>query len=88
MDDVMGHRRFAEMVRARHVLIWLIRELAHVSYPWIALYMDRDHTSIMHAVHKVNAQLSEPGRSGDAVRADMVEMRRRILDCYEPLAGE
>lgn len=50
-EDVLSHKRNAELVRARHEAFWLAKKLTHHSLPAIGRFFNgRDHTSIMHGI--------------------------------------
>lgn len=50
--DVLGHSRLATHTKARHALMRALRaEPYSFSYPEIGKLLDRDHTSVMYAIH-------------------------------------
>lgn len=56
--DLVSQRRDGPTVRARHVAIYLSRQLTPCSLPQIAHHFgDRDHTTIMHAIRRINAAM-------------------------------
>lgn len=58
-EDVTGRRRSKMIVEARHAcFVAVFKERPDLSYPSIGKIFDRDHTSVMHAVHKAGAHLS------------------------------
>ncbi len=65
--DVLSHRRDKQAVRARHVAIWLARRLTPHPLPLLGRLFDRDHTSVMHAISRIDAMLDT-----DAVLAQAV----------------
>ena len=47
--DLISRNKNAKYIPARHISMWLVRELTHESYPVIAReFAGRHHTSIMH----------------------------------------
>ena len=46
--------RDPKRVRARHVAMWLVRELLSLSYPEIGRIFSRHHTSAIHACSRVS----------------------------------
>ena len=46
-EDIVGPKRQKEIANARHVSIYLIREMTEMSYPNIAKIFNRDHTTIL-----------------------------------------
>jgi len=51
-DDILGNERYQQFVTARYCLAWLMRREG-MSYPGIARRLNRDHTTIIHAVRRV-----------------------------------
>lgn len=59
-DDIMGTSRKAPIVQARHVSIYLLRELTGDSWKYIGTqFGDRDHTSMMHAYERIVEQMHQ-----------------------------
>ncbi|MER3495905.1 MAG: chromosomal replication initiator protein DnaA [Armatimonadota bacterium] len=57
-EDIRGTSRRAPIVQARHVAVWLMREITGDSWKHIgSLFGDRDHTSMMHAYNKISEQM-------------------------------
>jgi chromosomal replication initiator protein len=55
VDQIKGSRRHAPVVLARHVAIFVTREMTGDSWKHIGtLFGDRDHTSMMHGYQKIN----------------------------------
>lgn len=66
--DLVGKSRLSHIVNARHVAMWMMRR-AGMSYPAIGLSMGgRDHTTVMSAVRKVEAE-----REASAEVCDMLD---------------
>ena len=58
--EIVGDRRARAIVHARHVAMYLARELTDVSLPQIGEHFGgRDHTTVLHAVEKVRKLLHE-----------------------------
>jgi hypothetical protein len=54
--DLMSERRMKELIRPRHVAIYLAKQLTPLSLPSIGRrFGGRDHTTILHAVRKIEA---------------------------------
>lgn len=60
VEDVRGSKRLRPLVHARHVAMYLVRELLdNYSYPMIARIFDnRNHTTVISGVEKINQQLA------------------------------
>jgi chromosomal replication initiator protein len=53
-------RRHKDIAHARHVAMYLTRELTNASLPHIGkTFGDRDHTSVIHACNKIKGMLKE-----------------------------
>jgi chromosomal replication initiator protein len=61
VEEVRGPKRLRPLVNARHVAMFLMRDLlADYSYPMIAkIFDDRNHTTVISAVEKIKAQLPQ-----------------------------
>jgi chromosomal replication initiator protein len=59
-EDVLGSKRLRPLVQARHVAMYLIRDLLdNYSYPMIARIFDgRNHTTVISAVEKIKEQIT------------------------------
>lgn len=57
-NDVIGPTRHSELIPVRHLLMWELRyKLApQPTFPEIGLVFKRDHTSVLHAVKKVETK--------------------------------
>jgi chromosomal replication initiator protein len=60
VEDVRGAKRLRPLVHARHVAMYLIRDLlTNYSYPMIARIFDgRNHTTVISGVEKIREQLT------------------------------
>jgi chromosomal replication initiator protein len=80
--ELVGTSRAATPLRARQVAIFLTRDLTDLSLPQIGrLYGGRDHTTVINALRRVEATLSEDDGLADKVR----ELRGAI---HNPVGGE
>jgi chromosomal replication initiator protein len=60
LDEISGPSRTRNLVEARHIAMYLCRELTDLSLPSIGReFGGRDHTTILHACDKIKATLSE-----------------------------
>lgn len=76
VEEIRGTSRKAPIALARHVAVYLTREVTHGSWKHIGhQFGDRDHTSMMHAYEKVN-KLTE----ADLDFANVVRSLMRNLD--------
>jgi chromosomal replication initiator protein len=62
-EELVGPRRARPLVTARHVAMYLIRNLTDYSYPSIGkLFGGRDHSTCISAVEKIESQMAERGQ--------------------------
>ena len=58
VSELSSHRRTASVVKARHVAIYLCRQMTSLSLPDIGRHFgNRNHTSILHACRRVEEQV-------------------------------
>lgn len=68
VEELKGTSRRRPLVTARQVGMYVFRELTDLSYPAIAKeFGGRDHTTVMHAVEKISAQMKERRQVYDQV---------------------
>ncbi len=68
IDSICGPSRTRPLVTARQVAMYLVRNLTDYSYPAIArVFGGRDHTTVIHAVEKISAQMRERRQVYDQV---------------------
>ncbi len=68
-SDIQGSSRKAPIVHARHVAIFVTRELTKDSWKHIGhLFGDRDHTSMMHGYNRVNEMMLRDNDLKSAVK--------------------
>ena len=74
--EMHSKRRARSIVRPRQVAMYLAKNLTNCSYPQIgSRFGDRDHTTVMHAVRKVEDMIAE-----DKQFSDDVSMIRSLLN--------
>jgi len=77
--DLESSSRKKEISQARHVAIFLSRELTDHSFPAIAKqFGNRDHTTIMHSYMKVKTQLEET----PLLQSEIGELRESLASRY------
>jgi len=58
IEEIIGRKRQRPLVTARQVAMYVFRDLTDLSYPAIAReFGGRDHTTVIHAVEKISAQM-------------------------------
>ncbi len=78
VGQLKGELRYANICRARHMAMWIIRRNTNLSLPLIGAIFDRDHTSVIHALRKVE---SVPKQRLEALVAE--ESYLRAMDAPE-----
>ena len=75
VDALTGKSRQRDLVTARQVAMYVFRELTDLSYPAIArLFGGRDHTTVIHAVEKIQKLMAERKQIYDQVQ----DLRKRL----------
>jgi chromosomal replication initiator protein len=72
--ELLGPSRLRTVLIARQVTMFLIRELLGFSLPRIATAFGRDHTTVLHACHKVEELLTADERIASLVRQMKAEL--------------
>jgi len=58
VSDLKGSRRLKQLVRPRHVAMYLIRQFTNHSFPEIGrIFGNRDHATVQHAVKKIRGEI-------------------------------
>ncbi|HOX96382.1 MAG TPA: chromosomal replication initiator protein DnaA [Candidatus Woesebacteria bacterium] len=58
--DLLGSSRKADLVEARHIAMYLLREALNIQLEKVGEIMGgRDHTTVMHAVEKIQKEVSD-----------------------------
>jgi chromosomal replication initiation ATPase DnaA len=82
LTDLLSARRTHDVIRPRQVAMYLAKRFTRKSFPAIArLFGDRDHTTVLHAVRKIEQRLAT-----DAELAASVARISQALDHPEHLA--
>ena len=75
VDQITGGSRRRPLVDARQVAMYVARNMTDLSFPDIGrAFGDRDHTTVMHAVRKIEARMGERQQIFDKV----TELQRRL----------
>ncbi len=75
VKEMQSSRRARNVARPRQIAMFLAKQLTSRSLPEIGRKFDRDHTTVMHAVRKVEELILE-----DSSLAESVDALRRILE--------
>ena len=76
VEEITGPRRARPLVTARHVAMYLTRNLTDYSYPSIGkVFGDRDHSTCISAVEKIAGQMKERRQLYEQVTALIHEIK-------------
>ena len=75
VKELQSSRRARTVARPRQIAMYLAKQLTSRSLPEIGRKFDRDHTTVMHAVRKVEELVVE-----DSSLAENVDTLRRMLE--------
>ena len=79
--DLLGASRLKKFSNPRHIAQYLCRKLTSHSYPEIAArFGGRDHTSILHAVKKIDQEMG----SDDNLRNLVAYLTKKIRGARQP----
>lgn len=75
--DLVGARRSSSAVLPRHVAMWACRTLLPTSYPVIGrLFGGRDHSSIIHGVHKIERAIESNDECGEVATRFLAALKQ------------
>lgn len=75
IDDIIGPCRKKNLTEPRQIIMYLIREELKSSYPVIGQELGgRDHTTVMHACHKIEKNI----KSDDKLRHDLIVLKQKL----------
>ncbi len=67
-DEIRGVSRQKNIVTARHITAYLIRNLTNLSLPGIGTFLNRDHATVLSSIRKVENQIRSDKRLSDTIR--------------------
>ena len=67
-DDVKGISRQKNIVTARHITSYLIRNLTNLSLPGIGTFLNRDHATVLASIRKIENQIKSDKKLSDTIR--------------------
>jgi len=84
--DLTSTRRTPDVVRGRHIAVYLTRELTELTLAEIGRQFNRDHSTVLHALRSVSRKL-EPG-SEVALAIDQIRSKLSTMTTGAHLVGE
>lgn len=74
--DIMGSKRVSKIVHPRQIAMFLCREMTDVPLIAIGKCMgNRDHTTIMHGIEKIEKELSDKGNHNTSEEIDILKKK-------------
>lgn len=73
-DDIVGKLRTKDIANARHITVYLIRNITEMSHPSIGKIIARDHSTVISSLDTVEKRM----RQDPIFRAEMEEMVKEI----------
>lgn len=67
IEDMLSERRFGRAVEPRQVAMYLARRVTPFSMPRIGRSFDRDHTTVIHAIRKIESRMASDAPFRDRV---------------------
>lgn len=75
-SDIMGSKRVSKIVHPRQIAMYLCREMTDVSLIVIGKCMgNRDHTTIMHGIEKIEKELSDINNNNTTEEIDILKKK-------------
>ena len=75
-EDVLGKKRNREIANARHMAIYLIKEITEMSYPDIGKIFSRDHTTAIASYQAIEKRLS----SDALAHVEIEELKKEVAN--------
>ena len=75
-EDVLGKKRNREIANARHMAIYLIKEITEMSYPDIGKIFSRDHTTAIASYQAIEKRLS----SDALAQVEIDELKKEVAN--------
>ena len=75
VEDIRSKNRTAKFVNARHICIYMIRQLSDVSFNTLGEIFERDHATIMAAFRKVDSAMASDPEFAAFVNGMMEEIK-------------
>ncbi|MBO5203304.1 MAG: chromosomal replication initiator protein DnaA [Clostridia bacterium] len=73
-EDIKGKKRVKNIIWARQVAIYLIREITELSFPNIGEIVDKDHSTVMYSYDQISKKIS----SNPLVEIEIKELSKDI----------
>ena len=74
-EDIKAKKRSANIVNARHICIYLIRQLTDISFDDIGDFFSRDHSTIISAFKKIDSNITSSQSFANEISELMAELK-------------
>ncbi len=78
-ETIVGKKRTAHIVSARHACMFTLREAMDMTYKDIASIFSCDHTSVMSAIRKIEREMSEKRDFGDEINTLIKDVKESLI---------
>lgn len=78
--EIMSTFRYTDAAKCRQIVMYCAYEWMAWSYPRIGRELDRDHTTVLHAVKKIRSLL----KTDLSLRGNLAELERKWLEAELP----
>ena len=69
IDDIMSDKRPKEIAETRQITMYLLREILGLSHLKIGKILNKDHTTVMHGIKKVDFNIKKDSDFGDTLNS-------------------
>ena len=73
-EDIVSSKRTKDIANARHIAIYVIRQVTEMSLPNIGKILGRDHSTVISSIDTIEKRMAQ----NPAFRAEMEEMVKEI----------
>ncbi|MBQ4598450.1 MAG: chromosomal replication initiator protein DnaA [Clostridia bacterium] len=77
-ETILGKKRTADIVTARHVCMYTLREAIDMTYTDIATIFSCDHTSVMSAIRKITREKSDRADFGEELDSFIKDVKESL----------
>jgi len=79
-SEIKGNSRRQDIVKARQIAMYLLREISKCSYPTIGAYFrDKDHTTVMHSCEKITKIIKQNENIAQEINTLIEKMNNSVF---------
>ncbi|MEO0270815.1 MAG: chromosomal replication initiator protein DnaA, partial [candidate division WOR-3 bacterium] len=72
--EITGKKQKKELVQARQVSMFIMKNVFNMTVVEIAKYFDKDHTTVLHAINKIESQIQK----NEKLKEDIMEIEKML----------